>query len=225
MKRIVLILVLAASSSAFAQEKTAGEYYNDGVKAYSSNLFVEGLESFKKAIEMNEAAGTVDSTFYFNAGTCAYKAEKFEEAVLYFGKSIEFNHKADNAYLYKGLSLKKLERLDEMEQVLEEGYLKYPKSKAAENYKKTLGQHYAKKGIEIYNEAVKLKTDAINLESAKDEDGAKAKKEEAKLIYEKALPFLEKSYEYIPDQEVVNKALTDCYGYLEMPEKAKSLGN
>ena len=80
-----------------------------------------------------------------------------------------------------------------------------------------IGSMYIDKSAALYNAANEL---GFDRESQKKYDVMVA---EAKTYDEKALPYVEKAYELVPDDDAIRQALRTLYVRLKMMDKAKAL--
>ena len=83
MKYILLILFLSFVGLSFAQEEK--KHIREGNKHYENEKYTEATESYKKALEKNQASEKAT----FNLGDALYKEQKFAEAAEEFKKIAE----------------------------------------------------------------------------------------------------------------------------------------
>ncbi len=153
--------------------------------------YAEAIDSYKKAIE----AGAEDKgSLYYNAGIAAYKGQKYDQAVEMFGQAAAANYNADNAYYYKAVSLKKLDKDDEYKKTLEEAAQKFPKEEkitsALANVYVMEGNALYKKGVTIINAA----NEKVKAGTLKTDDAAyTAELDKSKVEFKAALEVLQKA--------------------------------
>ncbi len=139
--------------------------------------------------------------------------ENYEEAEKKLSQAVE--NEPDNAILYYNRGY----LYEQMEQ----------EEQAVENYQKAieLDPQYFDATFNLaayyYNQAAEILAEANNMELKEYQEKGKAIEEEAKVYFEKALPFLEKSRELKPDDEKVLTTLQTVYTRLGMDEKAQEV--
>jgi len=139
--------------------------------------------------------------------------ENYEEAEQKLSKAIE--NEADNPILYynRAYLYEQLEKEDA----------------AVENYKKAieLDPNYFDATFNLaayyFNKAAEILQEANNMDLKEYQKRGKEIEESAKVYFEKALPYLEKSKEIKPDDEKVLSTLQTVYTRLGMDDKAAAL--
>lgn len=174
-----------------ANANVAKAYEYKGNAYVKMDKFAEAIDAYKKAVD----AGAEDKgSLYYNGGIAAYKAQKFDQAVDLFGQAAAANYNADNAYYYKAVSLKKLDKDDAYKQTLVEAAAKFPKEKkitsALANVYVLEGNDLYKKGVSIINAA----NEKVKAGSLKTDDAAyTAEIEKSKVEFKAALEILQKA--------------------------------
>ncbi len=216
MKKLVAALVLLFGLGISTQAQTADELIAQGNTAYKANDFTAAFAAFSKAIELNTAAGVIDTVVLYNAGYCAYKSKQYELVSDYFKKAIELGYKAELSYVMLADSYKRANRDAEYETILLEAFTKYPSNK---NLIRFMADYQFKKGLEHYNKASELigKADKVRETDVKQFNALVA---EAKLSYEASLPFFLKVNELKPDTKNLPEALSGVYEALGNAEEA-----
>lgn len=216
MKKLVAALVLLFGLGISTQAQTAEELIAQGNTAYKANDFTAAFTAFSKAIELNTAAGVLDTVIYYNAGYCAYKSKQYELVPDYFKKAIELGYKAELSYVMLSDSYKRANRDTEYETILVEAYTKYPSNK---NLIRFMADYQFKKGLEHYNKASELigKADKVRETDVKQFNAFVA---EAKLSYEASLPFFLQVNDLKPDTKNLPEALSGVYEALGNAEEA-----
>ncbi len=221
-KAILMLFVALAALSTNAQDKGAIDYNNEGVGSYKAKDYKAAFESFKKAIELYEAAGeVVTEDLVYNTGYCAFKAKKYEESLPFFEKSIAAKYKASKPYIFQTQSYMKLKDIENMEVSVVAGLELYPEDKSLN---KLAAVCYSKQGVVYYkggNQIKKAANESGMNES--DPDGFTAEYAKADLEFQKALPLFEKSYDFNPKSKNTLKALQNIYTSLKMDDKAAKI--
>lgn len=138
------IALLMLPMVAFAQDKTADEYKNEGNAFVKEKKFKEALDSYQQAIKL--WGDSVDVATVYNAGDCARRVEEYETSNKLFQQSIDLNYKkADYATYYIAENYGKLNLVDERIAQLEKGFEQYKEGKVASIIKKALTKEYVKK--------------------------------------------------------------------------------
>jgi pilus assembly protein Flp/PilA len=220
MKRVLLILLVGLTFSSFAQ-KDANTLKQEGNEAYKSKDYAKAFTAYAEALKLNDKEGVVDEALIYNTGYCAYKAKKYKEAIPYFQKSIELGYKESKPYQMVAVIQYKLGDVDGMIKTCTEGLQKYPNEAKLKDY---ASKAYLKKGLAFYSKGSKIKK-AANESGLNESDPEKFKAEYAKADdeFKKALPLMEKSYEYNSKNKKTIKALQNIYTNLEMSDKAAKM--
>lgn len=218
MKRVLLALLIGFTLNSFAQDKDANTYKSEGNEAYKSKDYAGAFKAYAEALKLNDAEGVVDEALIYNAGYCAYKAKQYDEATPYFQKSMELGYKESKPYQMVAVIQYKQKDIDNMIETCNKGLEKYPTDAKLKDY---ASKAYLKKGLDFYKEGNKIKK-AANESGLNETDADKFNAEYAKadIEFNKALPFMEKSYEFNNKNDKTLKALQNIYTSLKMTEKA-----
>jgi tetratricopeptide (TPR) repeat protein len=221
MKKVLLALFIGLTLNAAAQEKDANTFKNEGNEAYKNKDFTAAFNAYTEALKLLDAEGTVDEALIYNAGYCAYKAGLEKEALPYFQKSIELAYKESKPYQMVAVIQYKLDDIDGMIETCNKGLEKYTDDDKLKDY---ASKAYLKKGLDFYNVGNDIKSKA-NESGWNETDPDKFIAEYAKADeeFKKALPFMEKSYEYDSTNDKALKALENIYTNLKMTEKAEEV--
>ncbi|MCK9209000.1 MAG: hypothetical protein M0P66_17950 [Salinivirgaceae bacterium] len=221
MKQLFLALFLSLTLGVFAQEKDANTFRNEGNEAYKNKDFSGAYQAYASALTLLEKEGVVDTAYIYNAGYCAFKAEKLTEAIPYLEKSIELNYKEEKPYVSLAQVFMKQDDLSKMEQTLTSGLTKYPDDKTL---RKLMSHCLLKQGLGFYNIGNDIKSKANNSGlNTTDPEAFKAEYAKADEEFKKAMPLMEKAYEYDNTNDKVMKALQNIYSNLEMTDKAEEM--
>ncbi len=222
MRNLLLALLIGFSVSLKAQDKDANTFKNEGNEAFKNKDYKEAFNAWSAAIKLLDAEGTVDDALIYNTGYAAFKADKYDEAIPYFNRSIELNYKDSKPYAFLAQVHMKMDDLDAMEKTLLDGLAKYSSDKTL---KKLAGHCYLRKGLEFYNAGNDIKSAANNSGlNESDPEAFKAEYARADEEFKKALPFMEKSYDYDKTNKNAFKALQNIYANLELPNKILEVG-
>ena len=206
MKQLFLALFLGLTLGVFAQEKDANTFRNEGNEAYKNKDFSGAYQAYASALTLLEKEGVVDTAYIYNAGYCAFKAEKLTEAIPYVSLAQVFMKQDD---------------LSKMEQTLTSGLTKYPDDKTL---RKLMSHCLLKQGLGFYNIGNDIKSKANNSGlNTTDPEAFKAEYAKADEEFKKAMPLMEKAYEYDNTNDKVMKALQNIYSNLEMTDKAEEM--
>ena len=222
MKELLMSLVVGFMCiSAVAQEKDANTLTNEGNTAYGNKDYKGAYQSYAQALDLLEKEGKVDTVLIYNAGYCAYKSDMYNEAKPYFEKSIELGYKESKPYLFLSDIYSKEDDLDKMEKVLTDGLAAYPNNKTLNKF---MGICLLKEGLVFYNQgnAIKSAANESGLNQS-DPEKFKAEYEKADGEFAKALPLMEKAYDYDPKSKNTLKALENIYTNLDMADKAEKV--
>lgn len=221
MKQLFVALFLFTSIIANSQEKDANALKNEGNEAYKNKDFLGAYNAYAGALTMLEKEGKVDTAYIYNAGYCAFKAEKLAEAIPFLEKSIALNYKEEKPYVSLAQVYMKQDDLAKMEQTLTSGLAKFAEDKTL---KKLMSHCMLKQGLEFYNAGNDIKSKANNSGlNTTDPEAFKAEYAKADEEFKKALPFMEKAYQYDTTNDKALKALQNIYTNLEMTDKADAL--
>ncbi len=221
MKQLILVLLIGFTFSAFAQEKDGITYNNEGNEFVRNKDYKSAFESYKKALELYEAEGKIDTNLIYNAGYCAYKEKKYDEAKPYLEKAVEFNYKKSMPYIYLAQISSKSKDYEAMEKTLTAGLEKYPKDK---NLNKLMGTCFFKQGYVFYKEGNSIKKNAnSNGLNESDPDAFLAEYAKADAKFKESLPFFEQSYSFNPKSKNTLKVLENVYTSLKNEEAAAKI--
>jgi len=222
MKELLMSLVVGLMCiNGIAQEKDANTFTNEGNEAYKNEDFKGAFSAYSQALNLLGQEGKVDTALIYNTAYCAYKADLYNEAKPYFEKSIELGYKESKPYLFLAQVYSKDDSLAQMEKVLTDGLALYSKDKMLN---KLMGICLLKEGLVFYNQGNAIKS-AANENGLNEKDPEKFKAEYAKADAEftKALPLMEKAYDYDPKSKNTLKALENIYTNLDMADKAEKV--
>ncbi|MGE4290140.1 MAG: tetratricopeptide repeat protein [Salinivirgaceae bacterium] len=221
MKQLLFALFLGLSVSMVAQDKDANTFKNEGNESWKNKDYKGAYEAWAQALSLLDAEGTVDDALIYNTGYAAFKADKYKEAIPYFTKAIELSYKDSKPYAFLAQVHMKMDDLDAMEKTLIKGLAKY---NADKTLKKLAAHCYLRKGLEFYNVGNDIKSAANNSGlNETDPEAFKAEYARADEEFKKALPYMEKSYEYDASNDKALKALQNIYTNLEMTDKANEI--
>ncbi len=218
MKNVLLALLIGFSVSTFAQEKDANTLKNEGNAAYKAKDYAGAFDAYAKALKLLDTEGTVDEALTYNAGYCAYKAKKYSDALPYFQKSMELGYKESKPYQMVAVIQYKQGDIDNMIETCTKGLEKYADDAKLKDY---ASKAYLKKGLGFYKAGNSIKK-AANESGLNESDPDKFLAEYAKADeeFKKALPLIEKSYDFNNKNEKTLKALGNIYTNLKMNDKA-----
>ena len=80
MKKLFFILLLAGSILNLNAQETAKEFKKLGIEKYKAKAYAESVEAFDKAVELNNAEGTVDTTLFYYGALSSNKAKNYEKS-------------------------------------------------------------------------------------------------------------------------------------------------
>lgn len=171
--------------------------------------YPKALESFEKAIETGDEENL--GALLFNAGTLAFRLNKFEKTIDFFDKAIEAEFKANEAYLYKAMALKKMDDDEGYKNTLITANEKFPEDAKIAG---ALSNLYVAEANGIYKENV----DAMNAANKKVNDGALTLEDDAykkvinksKTEFKKAVEILENAIKLDETNENAKKLLEAC---------------
>lgn len=195
-----------------ANANTAKAYEFKGNAYVKLDKYAEAIDAYKKAIE----AGAEDKgSLYYNSGIAAYKGQQLDQAVELFGQAAEANYNADNAYYYKAICLKKLDKDDAYKQTLVEGAAKFPQydklTSALVNVYVSEGNDLYKKGVSIINAA----NEKVKAGTLKTDDAAyTAEIEKSKVEFKAALDVLQKAKALDATNANASKLIEACKAVL-----------
>lgn len=223
MKRLLTIALIALAFNLNAQEAPE-DFVNKGNAAVQLKDYKGAFENYQKAFDLYEKQGKakeIAPETIYNAGYCAHKANLHDDAITYLKKAIELNVK--EAKPYQNLAdVYKAKKDNEMyEKTLEEGLAKYPNDKALN---KMMANLYVQKGNAFYKEGNNIKKAANESGlNASDTVAFKAEYAKADAEFQKALPLIEKAYQYDSKNKNALKILMNLYTALDRPEDAEKI--
>lgn len=187
-----LSLMLMMVVGAFAQDKTADEFKNEGNAALKAKKYKDALALYEKAIAGWGA--DADAATVYNAATCARKIDAHQKAVDLYKKAIELNYNADACTYYVGGAYGDLNQNDKMEETYVAGIEKFKTGKSVAAMKKKLAQYYVIQSNELYAEGQKI----LNSRVDGNRDEWDAIKEKAKAIFDQSEELANKALKYEP---------------------------
>jgi len=225
MKHLLTIGLTLLAFNLSAQDVAPEDLINQGNASYQAKDYKAAFEAYSKALPLYEAKGAPDknvyySTFY-NAAASAQKANMDDEAIPYYEKAIEYGYKEAVPYrkladIYNGKK-----DLTKMESVLKEGLEKYPDNSSL---KKALSICLTKQASAFYKKGAKIKSDAnASGLSQTDADAYNAEIEKSDAEFKKALPIIEKAYQYDSKNKNALKILSNIYTALEREDDAAKI--
>ena len=218
MKKVFLVLLIGLTLNSFAQDKDANAFKEEGNTAYKSKDYAGAFNAYAEALKLNDAEGIVDEALIYNAGYCAYKAKKYDDAKPCFQKSMELGYKGSKPYQMVAVIQYKQKDIDSMIETCNQGLEKYADDAKLKDY---ASKAYLKKGLGFYKAGNKIKKAANDAGlNESDPDKFNAEYAKADVEFNKALPYMEKSYEYNNKNDKALKALQNIYTNLKMTEKA-----
>ena len=225
MKHLLSIALVAMALSLNAQTTEAPEdFVNKGNAAVQLKDYKGAFENYQKAFDLYEKQGKskeIAPETIYNAGYCAHKANLHDDAITYLKKAIELKVKEAKPYQNLAETYKAKKDTEMYEKTLEEGLAKYPDDKALN---KMMANLYVSKGNAFYKEGTKIKADANKSGlSQSDPDAYNAELEKSKAEFEKALPLIEKAYQYDSKNKNALKILSNIYTALEREDDAAKI--
>lgn len=225
MKHLLSIALVAMALSLNAQTTEAPEdFVNKGNAAVQLKDYKGAFENYQKAFDLYEKQGKskeIAPETIYNAGYCAHKANLHDDAITYLKKAIELKVKEAKPYQNLAETYKAKKDNEMYEKTLEEGLAKYPDDKALN---KMMANLYVSKGNAFYKEGTKIKADANKSGlSQSDPDAYNAELEKSKAEFEKALPLIEKAYQYDSKNKNALKILSNIYTALEREDDAAKI--
>ena len=224
MKHLLSIALVAMALSLNAQTEAPEDLINKGNSAVQLKDYKGALENYQNAFDLYEKQGKakeIAPETIYNAGYCAHKANLNDEAITYLKKAIELNVKEARPYQNLADVYKAKKDNDMYEKTIEEGLAKYPDDKALN---KMMANLYVQKGNVFYKEGSKIKADANKSGlSQSDPDAYNAELDKSKAEFEKALPLIEKAYQYDSKNKNALKILQNIYTALEREEDAAKI--
>lgn len=198
MKKFGIILAaLALSLGAYAQDKTANQWENEGNEFVQNKQFQQALDAYEQAYAIK--GDSLSPKTIFNAGLCAQKCQALDKAVTYFSKAESLDYKPGEAAFQIVKTLDKQGKTDEYVQKLTESAEKYPNGKAGTLLKKELAKYYRSQSLKLFNEGADItKQFAANVSN---ESKLAELKEQAKAKFNEALPLAEKALEINPEDK------------------------
>ncbi|QZE15176.1 hypothetical protein K4L44_04910 [Halosquirtibacter laminarini] len=199
MKRLLAVFCLLVSAMTLhAQE--AAKLKNSGNDALRAKNYPLALESYEKAYAADAKFIGEDLKTVYNMGICGYKTKNYNKSIKYFTMCFDQGYKGEKACRYMSYCYKKQKDMDNYVSILEKGLAKYPNSLSI---KKSLSKHYLIQANGSYSQAIKVLTKANEAVAAgtfkTNEPQYKKAEQEAKKLYEVALPICEKSLSIYPD--------------------------
>lgn len=202
MKRLTFILILCiAFSSVYAQKEKPEALLYDGNKAFSSKQYALALSKYEKALTVwgNKPA---DNAMIYNMGVCAYQVRDMKKSQKYIDMTLAAGYNLDMAYQYKACIMQAQNNQEGYVNVLKEGLVKVPASKAM---KESLAKHYYEEGDKHYHAAkdmVAKTSDLIKAGKLKSTDQAyKDENQKAKAEFNEAIKLMDLALKVNPDYE------------------------
>ncbi len=158
--------------------------------------YANAVKSFEQAIATSEEDS---APLVYNAAIAAYRGNMFDKAVELFSKSVENNYRAETAFYYKAVTLRKQNKDAEYQATLEEGVKKFPKE---DRLTSALANVYVSEGNELYKKGVAILTAANEKVSSgaisTADDAYTAEVDKAKKQFQEAVTVLDKALEIDP---------------------------
>jgi tetratricopeptide (TPR) repeat protein len=141
-------------------------FYHIGVVKTRQGLLGEALPAFQKAIDLS---GGKYAWAEFGMGYVQYLEGKSEEAITTFRRGLEVDENSPDGYLFLGMTLLRLNRLDEAEKSVREALLRNPNLALAylvlsDAYGRQQEYLEQLQGLEAY---LKLEPNGVNSQSAR----------------------------------------------------------
>lgn len=228
-----------------ALPKDTTAYIYGGISAQQSGNMEQAAENYAYLIDSLD----YKSEDFYNSLIYIYTAEnKDDEKALKYMRKAQEAFPENGDYLTREVNMLLTEEnyeeaKDKLAQAIEkdpsnamlyynQGYMYEQvdeKEKAVESYKKAIEidpQYYDANfnlGAYFYNQAAEILSEANNMDLKEYQKRGKEIEDNAKVYFEKALPYLEKSRELKPDDEKVLTTLQTVYTRLGMDEKAEEV--
>lgn len=189
------------------------DFYNSLIYIYTNNEATKDDEKAMAILEKAQEQFPEEGDYLKNQITLLINAEKYDQAEQKLSQAIE--QEPDNAMMYYNRGYL-FEQMGKGEQ-------------AVESYKKAIeiDPQYFDANFNLaayyYNQAAEILTEANNMDLKEYQEKGKEIEEEAKVFFEKSLPYLEKSEELKPEDPKVLGTLQTVYTRLGMDEKAQEI--
>lgn len=221
MKHLLTIVIAALALNLSAQEVAPEDLVNNANNAVSLKDFKGAYELYTQAFSLYENKGRANEIkpeFIYNAGYCAQKAGLNDEAIPHLQKAIAAGVYEAKPYIYLANAYKAKKDNDNYEKTLEEGLAKYANDATL---KKLMANVYVSKGNEFYKEGNNIKKAANESGlNASDTVAFYAEYAKADAEFAKALPLIEKAYQYDSKNKNALKILFNLYTGLDRKEDA-----
>ena len=106
-KFVIFNLLILGFLTVSVSAQDAQKLLEQGLANFDAKKFDQCRENFKRVIEINPKVHQA----HFNLGLSFYYSRKYPEAIESFDRTIWLDSTIPNAFLYKGSSLFRLERL------------------------------------------------------------------------------------------------------------------
>lgn len=211
MKKLFMMLMMSATMipAAFAQDKSADDYKNEGNAAVREKNYQAALESYKQAITL--WGDSADAMTVYNAADCAKRINEYDTAIDLYNKAVALNYKADFATYYVAEIYGKQGKTEERIALLEEAATKYTEGKVASFIKKGLAKEYTAKAMAAYKEGSAILAEC---QSAKPEQ-YKEIQDKAAVKFKEAKPWVDKTIEVDPENANAKQILNGIKDYVK----------
>ena len=206
---MMMMMLAAAAPAAFAQDKSADDYKNEGNAAVRGKNYQAALESYKQAIVL--WGDSVDAMTVYNAADCAKRIGENETAIEYYNKAVALNYKADYATYYIAEIYGKQGKTEERVALLEDAAKKYTEGKVASFIKKGLAKEYTTKAMAAYKEGSAILAEC---QTAKPEQ-YKEIQDKAAVKFKEAKPWVDKTLEVDPENANAKNILNGIKEYVK----------
>ncbi len=221
MKHLLTIVIAALALNLSAQEVAPEDLINQANSAVQLKDFKGAYDLYTQVFSLYESKGRANEIkpeIVYNAGYCAQKAGMNDEAIPHLLKAIEAGVYDAKPYQYLANAYKAKKDSENYEKALEDGLAKYPDDAAL---KKMMANEYVLKGNKFYKEGNNIKKAANESGlNASDTVAFRAEYAKADAEFEKALPLIEKAYQYDNKNKNALKILVNLYTALDRQEDA-----
>ena len=110
-KYLVQVLIVLLLLLPFCSKKSALEYKQEGIRSVKKNDYSTAAERFTQAIEAGLSDKKEQSIVLTERGNAYRRLYKFQNAVKDLTKATKLNPDAVRAYIFRGLTYKKLGKI------------------------------------------------------------------------------------------------------------------
>ena len=116
------ILAIALAASVFPAQKSAQDYFNDGLEAQNNENWYKAAESYQEALQKNPAYADA----WFNLASCTYQIGEYDLALSHLQSAEKYSRSYSKVQNLKGMIYIALGRFDEARLIFGEILKKYP---------------------------------------------------------------------------------------------------